>query len=102
MRNTPPACGKQVKFRPPAHVSHRAPRYLLAPSGNLLFWPSMRLPDRVLRSCLSLALSLAACSLTVAPAWSQQASNAPAAASSAPSNNPEFLATADEVLKDMS
>jgi hypothetical protein len=62
----------------------------------------MRLPDRVLRSCLSLALSLAACSLTVAPAWSQQASNAPAAASSAPSNNPEFLATADEVLKDMS
>lgn len=62
----------------------------------------MCLAERVLRSRLSLALLLAAYSLVVAPAWSQQPAHTPAAASSTPNNNPEFLATTDEVLKDMS
>jgi hypothetical protein len=39
--------------------------------------------------------------LSVAPAWSQQAATTPSAATRA-NENPEFLATADEVLKDMS
>ena len=61
----------------------------------------MGLADRFRRWWLFSALLLAASSLGVAPAWPQQAATSPSAPSAARSN-PEFLATADEVLKDMS
>ena len=61
----------------------------------------MRLIPGFHRSWLPLALLIAACLAATAPAWPQQAAPAPSAPSAA-SNNPEFLATVDEVLKDMS
>jgi hypothetical protein len=47
------------------------------------------------------AFLIAACFLVTSSAWPQQAAPAPSAPL-AGANNPEFLATADEVLKDMS
>jgi hypothetical protein len=48
------------------------------------------------------AFLIAACFLITTPAWPQQAAPTPSAPPATSSNNPEFLATADEVLKDMS
>jgi len=59
----------------------------------------MRLTPAFHRTWLSLLLISAACLVGIAPAWPQQAATAPP---STASNNPEFLATADEVLKEMS
>jgi hypothetical protein len=61
----------------------------------------MRLRTVLRRLRLSLAIVIVAFLLDTAPAWPQQAATAPSA-SSAAGNNPEFLAMADEVLKDMS
>jgi hypothetical protein len=58
----------------------------------------MRLTPVFHRAWLRLSLLIVACLVGIAAAWPQQAATAP----SAVSNNPEFLATADEVLKDMS
>lgn len=52
-----------------------------------------------LRNCLSLLLTIFL--LAIAPAWPQEAAPAPPPRAGS-SNNPEFLATADEVLRDLS
>ncbi len=64
----------------------------------------MRLTPAFHRSWLRLSLLVAACLVSIAPAWPQQAATTPSSPSapSTASNNPEFLATVDEVLKDMS
>jgi|SRR5271165_3039384 len=61
----------------------------------------MRLTPVFHRFWLALALLATSCLLSVAPAWPRQAAAAPSS-SSPGSSNPEFLATADEVLKDLS
>ena len=61
----------------------------------------MRLTPRFYRPRFILAVLIATAFVSTAPAWPQQAAPT-ASAPSAASNNPEFLATADEVLKDMS
>jgi hypothetical protein len=61
----------------------------------------MLLARKVHRSWLLPVLTLGVCLSSAAPAWSQQAAAAPSTPSAA-GNNPEFLATVDEVLKDMS
>jgi hypothetical protein len=61
----------------------------------------MRLRPFVLRVWLLLALVIAAGLASVAPSWPQQPATGPSTPS-AGRNNPEFLATADEVLNDMS
>ncbi|MGB7844920.1 MAG: hypothetical protein WBL63_04840 [Candidatus Acidiferrum sp.] len=61
----------------------------------------MRLTPAFHRLWASRAFLLAVCFFISAPAWAQQAVTAPPSPSPA-STNPEFLATVDEVLKDMS
>jgi hypothetical protein len=93
----PPDAFTLVKTRT---LSAGAPRRK-SQDGNLLFWLSMCLKC-IFRRFLSLsAFSVLACLLAVAPARSQQAASAPSPPS-AGSTNPEFLATADEVLNEMS
>jgi len=68
---------------------------------NLLFCLCMLRVRRLCGSCLRLAVLASLPFLVVLVVRGQQASTAPAARGTA-SDNPEFLATADEVLKDMS
>jgi hypothetical protein len=67
---------------------------------NLLFWRSMPLPPGSRQVCLLAALLLCGCLFVLPGARSQQANPAPSAAAGGASN-PEFLATADEVLHEM-
>ena len=69
--------------------------------SNLLFCTCMPSITFSLRLWRRVGLALAGLLLAIAPAWPQQAAPLPPA-SGGTASNPEFLATADEVLHDMS
>jgi hypothetical protein len=70
------------------------------PSSEICYSGPAMLVTLLVRSCLQVGTILFAISCTAPSAWSQQASPSPPP--SAPATTPEFLATADEVLSEMS